>query len=687
MPNGARDPRYDVLFEPVRIGPVTAPNRFFAVPHATGHSPLMPNGAIGLREMKAEGGWGTVAMQLAEIDPSSDISNLPMERFWDETDVKSHALLVERLKARGALTAIELGHTGLRARNMDSGRPVLGPSSMRILKPQTPVQSKAMDLDDIRAFRESHKRAVHRAKTAGYEMVYVYAAHDAALIWHFLNPLYNRRTDAYGGSLENRMRLLREVLEDTMEAAAGEVAVAVRIPAHDFKAGSPLTHDNEARAVIEALADVPDLWDVNVAGWPRDSGTSRFDAEGHQERYLGYVKGITRKPVVGVGRYTSPDAMVSLINKGVFDLIGAARPSIADPFLPNKIKEGRIEDIRECIGCNICVASDAYSVPLMCTQNPTISQEWRRDWHPEIIPAAASRDRSLIIGSGPAGLECALTLARAGHEVTLAEREAEFGGRVRRESGLRGLSAWGRVRDYRLYQLQQMAHVSLYAESNIGLEDVADFDADHVVVATGAGWSASGAGATRFRPVPGFSGAALTPDDVMDGAEIEGPVVIYDDDHYYMGNVLAAHLAAQGHAVHLVCPLPSIAEWMGYTLESPRVIEEMLALGVQMSPNATAQAWGDDRLEVVRSDTGAAMAPIAGQSLIFVGERRPEEALFASLRDASGMNGKIRRIGDCEAPGIIQAAVFSGHATARRIIGQSPEDGSYKREAPVLFAE
>ena len=680
-----RDPRYDILFEPVRIGPVTAPNRFFSVPHATGHNPLMPNGSIGMREMKAEGGWGVVAMQLAEIDPTSDISNLPIEKFWDDTDVKSHALLVERVKKHGALTAIELAHTGIRARNMDTGTPVLGPSSMRILKPQNPIQSKAMDKQDIKAFRESHKRAVQRAKQAGYDMVYVYAAHDAALVWHFLNPIYNRRTDEYGGSFENRLRLLREVLEDTMEAAAGDVAVAVRIPAHDFKSGSPLTYDNEARAVIETLAEVPDLWDVNVAGWPRDSGTSRFDDEGHQEKYTGYVKQITTKPVVGVGRYTSVDAMVSLVKKGVFDLIGASRPSIADPFLPNKVKEGRIDDIRECIGCNVCVASDAYSVPLMCTQNPTISQEWRRGWHPEIIPKATKAENTLIIGSGPAGLECALTLAKAGHSVTVAEKEKEFGGRVRRESALNGLGAWRRVSDYRLYQLRQMSNVALYAESEISAGDIAEFEADNIVVATGSKWCNSGAGATTFSAIDGFSEHAITPDDVMSGAEINGPVVIYDDDHYYMGNVLAAHLASQGHEVHLVCPLPSIAEWMGYTLETPRVLDQMVDLGVHMHPNTTVRAWTGSALEVTRSDSGADMPDIAGGTLISVGVRNPFDGLLMSLRDMPDLAEKVSGIGDCLAPGIIQAAVFSGHAEARKRIGFEPVDGIYKRETPVLF--
>lgn len=645
----------------------------------------MPNGSIGMREIKAEGGWGTISMQVAEIDPTSDISNLPMEKFWDDTDIKSHALMVERVKKHGAITACELAHTGIRARNMDTGTPVLGPSSVRILKPQNPIQSKAMDKQDIKAFRDSHRRAVQRAKRAGYDIVYVYAAHDAALVWHFLNPIYNQRTDEYGGSFENRLRLLREVLDDTMDEAAGDVAVAVRIPAHDFKSGSPLTYDNEARAVIESLAEVPDLWDINVASWPRDSGTSRFDDEGHQEKYTSYVKQVTTKPVVGVGRYTSADAMVGLIRKGVFDLIGASRPSIADPFLPNKIKEGRIDDIRECIGCNICVSSDAYSVPLMCTQNPTISQEWRRGWHPEVIPQAPNSENTLIIGSGPAGLECALTLARAGHEVTVAERGAEFGGRVTKESRLRGLSAWGRVKDYRLYQLQQMGNVSLYAESEIDAVAVADFEADNIIVATGSQWRSDGVGATSFAAIDGFEGHALTPDDVMAGAELDGPIVIYDDDHYYMGNVLAGHLAAQGHEVHLVCPLPSIAEWMGYTLESQRVIDEMLDLGVQMHPNTTATRWTGSSLQITRSDTRQAMPQIEGAHLIAVGARSPRDALYSELRADQTLGNRVTGIGDCLAPGIIQAAVFSGHAMARRLIGHEPENGIYKRETPVLF--
>ncbi len=675
---------YDILFEPVQVGPITLPNRFYAVPHATGHSPLMPNGSMVMRETKAMGGWGTVCMQVAEIDPSSNISNLPMETFWDEQDIASHARMVEKVKAHGAITAIELAHTGLRSRNITTGRPILGPSSLPNLKPGIPGQAKAMDKADIRAFRASHRQAVKRAKQAGYDMVYVYAAHDASLLSHFLNPTYNQRTDEYGGSFENRVRLLREVLEDSLEEANGEVAVAIRMAVHDFK-HEALAFDNDGRACVEYLADLPDLWDVNVAGWPRDSGTSRFDLEGFQEAYTKQVKRITNKPVVGVGRFTSADAMVSQIKRGVLDLIGGSRPSIADPYLPNKIRENRIEDIRECIGCNICVASDAYSVPLRCTQNPTISEEWRRGWHPEYLPKAEQSKNILIVGSGPAGLEAGLTLAKAGHEVTIAEARAEFGGRVAQESQLMGLSAWGRVKDYRLYQLQQMANVNLFANSQLHAQQVEEFEADEVILATGARWRADGLGSSHLQPIDGFAKVALTADDIYRGVKLSGTVVIYDDDHYYHGNVLAAHLAKQGLQVHLVCPLPSIAEWMGYTLEQPRVVEQLLELGVHMHPNTKALGWQDGQLQIQRADTGQQLVAIQANHLISVTARLPNNDLWLALQ-AMGINN-LHCIGDAQAPNIIQAAVLAGHTMARKIL--QPDDGLqqiYLRERPMLLA-
>jgi len=180
------DPRYATLFEPVDIGPVTAPNRFYAVPHATGHGWNQPHGAIALRAMKAEGGWGTVAVQITEIAMDTDMANHPMERIWDDTDIPRHQRQVEAIKLHGSLAAVELGHGGMRARNITTGETVIGPSAFPVLRPEVPAQARKMNKRDIRRFRESHKQAARRAITAGYDIIYVYAAHDISLLSNFV---------------------------------------------------------------------------------------------------------------------------------------------------------------------------------------------------------------------------------------------------------------------------------------------------------------------------------------------------------------------------------------------------------------------------------------------------------------------------------------------------------------------
>ena len=275
------------------------------------------------------------------------------------------------------------------------------------------VADPAMDKADLRAYRQWHRDAAVRGMRAGMDIVYVYAAHDLSLPMHFLQRRRNQRTDEYGGSLENRVRLLREVLQDTKEAVGHRCGVALRFATDEFL-GPGGVELAEARDIVAMLAELPDLWDVNVSAWYNDSLPSRFGGEGAQEPFVDFVKKTTSKPVVGVGRFTSPDTMVSQLRRGVIDIIGAARPSIADPFLPRKIEEGRLDDIRECIGCNICVSSDQNGVPIRCTQNPTMGEEWRRGWHPERMNPKKSDDAVLVVGAGPAGLEAARALGERG---------------------------------------------------------------------------------------------------------------------------------------------------------------------------------------------------------------------------------------------------------------------------------
>ena len=682
-----RDPRYDILFEPVKIGPKTARNRFYQVPHCTGMGHVMPRAEAAMRGVKAEGGWAVVSTQECDIHPSSDILPFPEGRLWDDRDLPGLALMAESVHRHGALAAIELTHHGPTTANYYSRETPIGPGHEPIAW-DAPVQARAMDKADIRDYRRWHRAAALRARTAGFDIVYCYAGHNIALPMHFLQKRRNQRTDEYGGSLENRARLLRELIEDTKEAVGDSCAVALRFAVDELLGEDGITSGSEGREVVAMLAELPDLWDVNVSDWHNDSVTSRFADEGYQEKHIAFVKTLTTKPVVGVGRFTSPDAMVSQIRRGILDMIGAARPSIADPFLPKKIEEGRLDDIRECIGCNICVSGDYTMTPMRCTQNPTMGEEWRRGWHPEIIAGKGSDASVLIVGAGPAGLECARALGQRGYAVHLAEAGEELGGRVSRESRLPGLAAWARVRDHRLLQLDKMANVSLYRASRLEAADVREMGAAHVVIGTGATWRRDGVGRARRTTIPGFTGPGVyTPDDVMAGVTIAGPVVVFDDDHYYIGGVLAEKLRQLGLAVTLVTPAESASHWTHNTLEHERIQTRLLELGVELVANRAVTAFRGDHVTTACVYTQRPR-DIPCRAVVTVTARLPDDALRRSLEaDAPALAAagikSVTAIGDAFAPATIAHAVHAGHRYARELDAAIDRDRPFARELPA----
>jgi len=683
-----RDPRYDVLFEPVAIGPVTAKNRFFQVPHCSGMGYRYPSAEAALRGIKAEGGWSVVCTQECEIHHSSDVGPYTEARLWDDRDIPALARMADAVHAHGALAGVQLVHQGQETANRYSREGPIAPSHS-VVATYDPVQARAMDKADIKEFRQWHRAAALRAKLAGFDLVYVYAGHNLTLFTQFLSRRLNHRGDEYGGSLENRVRLLREVIEDTKDAVGDRCAVPLRFAVEELLGPEGITAEGEGREIVEMLAELPDLWDVNLSGWVNDSQTSRFAEEGFQEPYVSFVKQVTSKPVVGVGRFTSPDAMVRQIKRGILDLIGAARPSIADPFLPCKIDEGRIEDIRECIGCNICVSGDRGGIPMRCTQNPTIGEEWRRGWHPETIPAKGSDDGVLVVGAGPAGLECALALGRRGYAVTLAEAGEALGGRVTAESRLPGLAAWARVRDYRVGQLGQMPNVEVYLASRLGKAEILELGLPRVVLATGARWRRDGVG--RQNPMP-IAGADLphvaTPEDVMAERDLPGPVLIFDDDHFYLGGVLAEKLQAMGLQVTLATPALSVSSWTENTLELERIERRLMERGVELITRHNLTRIGDGEVELTCLATGRQLRHPAA-SVVPVTSRLPVEDLYGGLMGdpqamlAAGIKS-VTRIGDCDFPSTIAAAVYAGHRLARELDQPLAEGVPFKRELAAL---
>ncbi len=672
------------------IGPVTAKNRFYQVPHCNGGGYRDPSAAAAMRGIKSQGGWAVIFTEQCEIHHTSEITPFIELRLWDDSDIPMIAKMADKMKEYGALAGIQLVYSGINGPNLYTREVPLAPSALPIRTfANDPVQARALDKQDIKNLRRWFVNAAQRCKIAGFDLICLYGAHGFGIFQHFLSTATNQRHDEYGGSLENRARFVREVVEDVREAVGDTMGITLRLSLDEI-IGNHGFANSELRDFIEMHKDLPDLWDLAHGAWEDCSGPSRFKEEAAQFDLVTGIKALTNKPVVGVGRFTSPDVMVRQIKSGTLDFIGCARPSIADPFLPKKIEEGRIEDIRECIGCNICITGDFTMSISRCTQNPTFMEEWRKGWHPEQIDAKGASENILVIGAGPAGLEAARACAERGYDVALAEAGTILGGRVAKERLLPGLSAWGRVADYREYQLSQKPNVEQYFASALDAEQILTFGFENICIATGSAWRADGVSRQHVVPMPIDTAMPLyTPDDLMVEKCPTGNVVIYDDDHYYMGGVLAELLVEKGCVVTFITPSAYISDWTNNTLEQAEIHKRLALMGVDIKLNRGVVAIKKDVVVTNCTYTDTLMEQQA-DAVIMVASRIANDNIYNDLlarqnewQDAGIKSVKI--IGDANAPGPIAWATYAGHRYARELDCKDIGDMlSFRREITEL---
>jgi dimethylamine/trimethylamine dehydrogenase len=665
-----RDPRFDILFEPVRIGPVTAPNRFYQVPHCNGMGWLRPQALAAMRAVKAEGGWAEVCTEQVEIHHTSELIPIVEGRLWDDADLPVFQRMTERIHAHGSLAGIEPCYDGLVTANRYSREVPMAPSARPVFY-RDPVQARAMDLADIRAMRRWYVDAARRARRAGFDIIYVYAGHDLGALSHFLSRRHNDRTDAYGGSLENRVRLLREVLIDTKEAVGDTCAIALRFGVDELLGDQGLSSEAEGRDVVEMLAELPDLWDVNLSGWENDSMTARFAQQGFPDSCVAFVDKVTTKPLVTVARCTSPDAMAALIRARIADFAGAARPSIADPFLPKKIAEGRIGGIRACIGCNVRYAGDGQDVPIRRTQKPAMGEEWRRGRHAERVPPRRSAARVPVVGAGPAGREAARMPGPRARR------------RCRGRAATSGCATFAR-RSLRSFRTSR-------SSARAGMPQ-ATCSTSRRITSPSRPAPPVGATAGTERPRCRWPRTArrCSPPTTSWRAACPRAPPWSSTARATMAAAIAERLAGAGLEVTSVTPADSVVHQAGCTLERWRLRTRLMRMGVGIVTGHALVAFDGAAARLVCEYTGAERA-LSAAGLVMVTQRAPRDRLRQDLLaeagcEAAALPFTLARIGDGAAPRIIAAAVHAGHRYGVELEMPAEARHPARHERPALPA-
>ena len=693
----ARDPRHDVLFEPIEIGPKTLRNRFYQAPHCTSYGSEFPGAQAYLRSIKAEGGWAAINTEFCSVHPSSDSLPLVSARLWDDADVGRLALTAELAHEHGALAGVELWHGGCVVGNLESRLPA-GSVSQMVDESLYSQSCYELDKEGIREIQGYYVAAARRAVDAGFDIINVHGAENGAITQHFLMAKFNRREDEYGGSIDNRARFWVETIEQVREAVGSSCAITARLCV-DTLNDNPLgiRASEEAHRFIELADPYVDFWDLQAGGWVAaewagdDVVASRFAGEFSHRDYIAAARQATDKPVAAVGRFTNPDTMAEAVRSGVVDIIAAARPSIADPFLPKKIEEGRYDDIRECIGCNVCASRFPQAAPIICTQNATLGEEFRRGWHPERFTRAANAENDvLVVGAGPAGMECAMVLGKRGmRRIHLVDEQEDIGGSMRRIGAYPNLGEWSRVVDYRQVQLAKLRNVEVVRSTSLSAEDVLTYGAEIVIVATGSRWRADGMNGPTQAPIPmADTERVFTPEQVSDcDGGIDGEhIVIYDTDGYFTAVAMAEILLGAGKRVTIITPFPNLGPTLFLTGEAFKINRQLRASGVEIIPSHVVTEVAGNVLRGVHAFAVDKPVEWSADSVVLVTQREPCDALYRSIAgqddrlQAEGISA-VHRIGDCVTPRLIADAVFDGHRLAREIdTGDPSKPLPYVRE-------
>ncbi len=641
-----RHPQYPYLFSPLRVGSITVPNRLVFSAHLTNLAQANRPGPdlVAYYEERARGGAGLIITEEQSVHPTDH----PYERLikaFDESVVPAYRELTGRVHAHGTPVLAQINHNGGQASSLYTRLPVWAPSP--IADPLFREVPKEMELAEIAEVVAAYARVARHVRDGGFDGAELQASHSS-LLRQFLSPYANRRTDAYGGSVERRARIVREIVAAIRAEVGREFVLGVRIPGDEFiDGGLTLEHSVLTVRILDRDGMV-DYFNTSLG----TATHTLFMVEGSMHLPPGYqlftaaaLREVTDLPVVGIGRLKDPAQAEQALAAGVCDLVGMVRQQIAEPETARKAREGRAEAIRLCVSCNQdCIGREGLNLEVGCIENPASGHE--RELGPRTLRPARAPRRVLVAGGGPAGMQCAAIAARRGCRVTLCEAGPELGGQVRLAVRVPNRAELGDlVRNLEGDLRRERVEVRL--DARVTVEDVIAGGWDAVVCCTGS---------LPQPPAPGV----LSVQDVMHGAEVGERVAVVDLVGFHQATSTIEWLAQRGHSVEVLTPTLVAGQDLGLTLDLENWHRRVLALGVRIFTSVAPLGYERGCVQAVEAYSGRTVEFGPFDAVVVANHGRADDELYRALKGRV----EVHRAGDCVAPRRAGNAINEGHRVA-----------------------
>ncbi|MET0323847.1 MAG: mycofactocin system FadH/OYE family oxidoreductase 2 [Ilumatobacteraceae bacterium] len=637
---------YRYLWTPLELGPVTARNRIVFSAHLTNYArdglPMEQHAAY--YGARAAGGTGLIITEEHSTHPTDWPYEKLIHGFHREV-IPGYRAITDAVHRHRVPVFAQINHNGGQASSMYTRLPVWAPSPVADpLFREVPKAVSTAEIDEIVA---GYALVAEHCAEGGFDGIELQCSHSS-IVRGFLSPATNRRTDEYGGSLGNRTRLLVEIVAAVRKVIGNRLALGVRLCGDELiEGGTTIDEAVDIARIVEATGQVDY---INTSIGVATATLFMIEASMHiPPGYAMFIPSAIRKavdlPVVGVGRFKDPLQAERALAEGHCDLVGVVRGQIADADFAAKARAGATEEIRLCLSCNQeCVGRMGLNRWLGCIENPGTGREAR-----VVVRDPVRRQRVLVVGAGPGGLQAAIAAARTGHDVTVLERESVPGGQVRLAATVPNRAELGDMVRNQVNECRRHG-VTIAYDTPATVEAVQRFGADRVVIATGA---------VAQRPWwigPDVTNACDVRDVLTGAAEPRGSVVLIDEIGFHHATSVAELLADRGCAVEVVTPGMVVGQDLGITLDMEGWWMRAGAKGIEQSTDLVPMGFDGTTLTLLHHPTGADVVRTPDWVVLAV-PAAPDEQLYLDLK-ASGL--RVERVGDCVAPRRAHAAVVEG---------------------------